>query len=117
MLSRARDERIDGRFFLDKLKKAAEARAHLFKAPDTTAFRLFNGEGDGIGADAVALTVEKPERRRIGRLKQMGSCFSRFFQLVQKETSVDPFISRAGQHPADSFILQTFLSGQAEKSG
>lgn len=53
VLSRARDERIDGRFFLDKLKKASEARAHLFKAPDTTAFRLFNGEGDGIGGVTI----------------------------------------------------------------
>ncbi|CDG27746.1 MULTISPECIES: class I SAM-dependent rRNA methyltransferase [Bacillus amyloliquefaciens group] len=53
VLSRERDERIDGRFFLDKLKKAAEARAHLFKAPDTTAFRLFNGEGDGIGGVTI----------------------------------------------------------------
>ncbi|MFI2984514.1 class I SAM-dependent rRNA methyltransferase [Bacillus velezensis] len=53
VLSRERDERIDGRFFLDKLKKAAEARAHLFKALDTTAFRLFNGEGDGIGGVTI----------------------------------------------------------------
>ncbi|ASB55145.1 23S rRNA (cytosine(1962)-C(5))-methyltransferase [Bacillus velezensis] len=53
VLSRARDERIDGRFFLDKLKKAAEARARLFKAPDTSAFRLFNGEGDGIGGVTI----------------------------------------------------------------
>lgn len=53
VLSRERDERIDGRFFLDKLKKAAEARARLFKAPDTSAFRLFNGEGDGIGGVTI----------------------------------------------------------------
>ncbi|AOC92924.1 class I SAM-dependent rRNA methyltransferase [Bacillus amyloliquefaciens] len=53
VLSRSRDERIDGRFFLDKLKEAAEARAHLFKESDTTAFRLFNGEGDGIGGVTI----------------------------------------------------------------
>ncbi|MCC9022723.1 class I SAM-dependent rRNA methyltransferase [Bacillus nakamurai] len=53
VLSRSRHEQIDGRFFLDKLKKAAEERDHLFKAPDTTAFRLFNGEGDGVGGVTI----------------------------------------------------------------
>lgn len=53
VLSRSRQEQIDLRFFLDKLKKAAEERDHLFKAPDTTAFRLFNGEGDGIGGVTI----------------------------------------------------------------
>ncbi|MBY8911856.1 class I SAM-dependent rRNA methyltransferase [Bacillus sp. YC2] len=53
VLSRSQHEQIDGRFFLDKLKKAAEERDHLFKAADTTAFRLFNGEGDGIGGVTV----------------------------------------------------------------
>ncbi|MBT2634069.1 class I SAM-dependent rRNA methyltransferase [Pseudomonas sp. ISL-88] len=53
VLSRSQHEQIDGRFFLDKLKKAAEERVHLFKAADTTAFRLFNGEGDGIGGVTI----------------------------------------------------------------
>lgn len=48
-LTRNKHEQIDQAFFLSKLTKAAQARAKLFEAQDTTAFRLFNGEGDEIG--------------------------------------------------------------------
>lgn len=46
-----RDERavIDAAFFKGKLIKAIGFRKALFESEDTTAFRLFNGEGDGIG--------------------------------------------------------------------
>ncbi|MCY9089787.1 class I SAM-dependent rRNA methyltransferase [Bacillus mojavensis] len=52
-LTRNKNEHIDQTFFLSKLTKAVHARASLFAAPDTTAFRLFNGEGDGIGGVTV----------------------------------------------------------------
>ncbi|MGQ5178043.1 class I SAM-dependent rRNA methyltransferase [Bacillus halotolerans] len=52
-LTRNKNEQIDQAFFLSKLTKAVQARANLFAAPDTTAFRLFNGEGDGIGGVTV----------------------------------------------------------------
>ncbi|MEC1620699.1 class I SAM-dependent rRNA methyltransferase [Bacillus mojavensis] len=52
-LTRNKNEHIDQTFFLSKLTKAVQARASLFAAPDTTAFRLFNGEGDGIGGVTV----------------------------------------------------------------
>lgn len=45
------DERtvIDKGFFKGKLIKAIGFRKALFESEDTTAFRVFNGEGDGIG--------------------------------------------------------------------
>ncbi|WP_017725882.1 class I SAM-dependent rRNA methyltransferase [Halalkalibacterium ligniniphilum] len=49
ILTRNRDERIDERFFEKKLSAAFNQRKRLFQDPDTTAFRVFNGEGDGIG--------------------------------------------------------------------
>ncbi|UOQ95387.1 class I SAM-dependent rRNA methyltransferase [Halobacillus shinanisalinarum] len=44
---------INGEFFNKKLKKALKDREHLFKDTETTAFRIFNGEGDGIGGFTV----------------------------------------------------------------
>ncbi|KUP36491.1 50S rRNA methyltransferase [Bacillus halotolerans] len=52
-LTRNKNEQIDQAFFLSKLTKAVQARTNLFAAPDTSAFRLFNGEGDGIGGVTV----------------------------------------------------------------
>ncbi len=46
-----RDEKavIDVTFFKNRLIKAMGARKSFFESEDTTAFRVFNGEGDGIG--------------------------------------------------------------------
>ncbi|MCY8599431.1 class I SAM-dependent rRNA methyltransferase [Bacillus spizizenii] len=52
-LTRNKQEQIDQAFFLSKLSKAVQARAKLFAAQDTTAFRLFNGEGDGVGGVTI----------------------------------------------------------------
>ncbi|WP_332649554.1 class I SAM-dependent rRNA methyltransferase [Lysinibacillus sp. 54212] len=49
VLSRKQKEVIDVRFFKKKILEAAEKRADFFASEDTTAFRVFNGEGDGIG--------------------------------------------------------------------
>ena len=49
ILTRKRDERLDQSFFDQRLKKAFERRGDLFIDETTTAFRVFNGEGDGIG--------------------------------------------------------------------
>jgi 23S rRNA (cytosine1962-C5)-methyltransferase len=43
------EEYIDTAFFAKRIKAALNHRQHLFNDPDTTAFRVFNGEGDGIG--------------------------------------------------------------------
>ncbi|WP_170006120.1 class I SAM-dependent rRNA methyltransferase [Bacillus fonticola] len=48
-LTHVQDELINLEFFIKKIKHALNARKHLFGSPDTTAFRVFNGEGDGIG--------------------------------------------------------------------
>ncbi len=40
---------IDVSFFKQKLEKALSKRKSFFTDPNTTAFRVFNGEGDGIG--------------------------------------------------------------------
>lgn len=46
-----RDERtvIDGLFFKNRFIKAIGHRKPFYESEDTTAFRVFNGEGDGIG--------------------------------------------------------------------
>jgi len=49
ILTRNRDERLEQNFFDQRLKKAFERRRDLFIDETTTAFRVFNGEGDGIG--------------------------------------------------------------------
>ncbi|MGE7689525.1 class I SAM-dependent rRNA methyltransferase [Lysinibacillus sp. NPDC097214] len=43
------NETIDKAFFMKKIKKAIQNREAFFNNPHTTAFRIFNGEGDGIG--------------------------------------------------------------------
>ncbi|TSI11062.1 class I SAM-dependent rRNA methyltransferase [Lysinibacillus sp. BW-2-10] len=49
ILTRKEKEQIDLKFFKKKFSEAAEKRANFYASEDTTAFRVFNGEGDGIG--------------------------------------------------------------------
>lgn len=49
VLTRKADEEIDFDFFKSKIVTALNRRDTLFNDPSTTAFRVFNGEGDGIG--------------------------------------------------------------------
>ncbi|MFQ3546001.1 class I SAM-dependent rRNA methyltransferase [Halobacillus rhizosphaerae] len=49
VLSYHEQEEIDQSFFDNRLEKAIQHRKSFFKREDTTAFRLFNSEGDGIG--------------------------------------------------------------------
>ncbi|UCZ53153.1 class I SAM-dependent rRNA methyltransferase [Bacillus shivajii] len=49
VLTQKPNEKIDQMFFEKKLAKALAKRASFYEDPNTTAFRLFNGEGDGIG--------------------------------------------------------------------
>ena len=49
VLTKNEAEAIDTKFFERKIKAALEYRRDYFQNPDTTAFRVFNGEGDGIG--------------------------------------------------------------------
>ena len=49
ILTHNQKEVIDQSFFDQKLKVAIEARRSFYEDHDTTAFRVFNGEGDGIG--------------------------------------------------------------------
>ena len=49
VLSQNQDETFDVPFFEKKLKLAIEHRSSLFQDSTTTAFRVFNGEGDGVG--------------------------------------------------------------------
>ncbi|BDH60292.1 methyltransferase [Lysinibacillus sp. PLM2] len=49
VLTRKEKEKIDKKFFVKKISAAVEKRANFFASEDTTAFRVFNGEGDGIG--------------------------------------------------------------------
>ncbi len=49
ILTQNEREAIDEAFFQKKLQKAYQERQSFFEDSDTTAFRFFNGEGDGIG--------------------------------------------------------------------
>lgn len=49
ILSRNQQEVINQSFFEKKIKIAIDNRKKLFDDQDTTAFRIFNGEGDGVG--------------------------------------------------------------------
>ncbi|MEA1982929.1 MAG: class I SAM-dependent methyltransferase, partial [Campylobacterota bacterium] len=48
-LSKNQDEKIDSTFFAKKIKSALEYRKDFFDDESTTAFRVLNGEGDGLG--------------------------------------------------------------------
>ncbi|MCR1899813.1 class I SAM-dependent rRNA methyltransferase [Irregularibacter muris] len=49
VLTRKKQEDINLEFFKKKLIIALNKRTKFFQDPSTTAFRVFNGEGDGIG--------------------------------------------------------------------
>ena len=53
VLTQKEEEAIDFDFFESKIAKALERREALFADPDTTAFRVFNGEGDGVGGLSI----------------------------------------------------------------
>jgi 23S rRNA (cytosine1962-C5)-methyltransferase len=49
VLSNHEKEQFDHHFFEKTLKAALNRREQFFQSTETTAFRVFNGEGDGIG--------------------------------------------------------------------
>lgn len=49
ILTRKENEEINNDFFRHKIMKAVQYRQAFFQDKETTAFRVFNGEGDGIG--------------------------------------------------------------------
>ncbi|QOY51240.1 class I SAM-dependent rRNA methyltransferase [Candidatus Sulfurimonas baltica] len=49
VLSSNKDEQIDAKYFAKRIKSAIEYREEFFSDEETTAFRVFNGEGDGVG--------------------------------------------------------------------
>ncbi|WP_191566601.1 class I SAM-dependent rRNA methyltransferase [Metabacillus idriensis] len=49
ILSANENEDINQSFFDNKIKTAIQSRTEFFQDEGTTAFRVFNGEGDGIG--------------------------------------------------------------------
>ncbi|MFP5106692.1 class I SAM-dependent rRNA methyltransferase [Neobacillus sp. C211] len=49
VLSRKENDSFDQRFFEKMLKEAIKERESFYQSSETTAFRVFNGEGDGIG--------------------------------------------------------------------
>ncbi len=53
VLSSLKDEKIDIDFFTRKIKSAIEYRVDFFSDQETTAFRVFNGEGDGVGGITI----------------------------------------------------------------
>ncbi|MBN8202277.1 MULTISPECIES: class I SAM-dependent rRNA methyltransferase [Bacillaceae] len=53
ILSRNSQEIFNEAFFATKFKEALKRREALLRDPETTAFRVFNGEGDGIGGITI----------------------------------------------------------------
>ncbi|MDH5161825.1 class I SAM-dependent rRNA methyltransferase [Heyndrickxia oleronia] len=53
ILSQKENAQFDQRFFESKLKMAIQRREEYYNSSDTTAFRVFNGEGDGIGGITI----------------------------------------------------------------
>lgn len=49
LLTKYENEKIDQSFFQKKIAAAIKHRDDYYHSTDTTAFRVFNGEGDGIG--------------------------------------------------------------------
>ena len=49
VLTSKEDEQIDAAYFANKINLAIKYRENFFKDENTTAFRVFNGEGDGVG--------------------------------------------------------------------
>ena len=53
ILSLEKDTNINTAFFTQKIKAAIEYRKEFFADKRTTAFRIFNGEGDGVGGMSI----------------------------------------------------------------
>lgn len=53
ILSYKRDMKIDSDFFISKIKQALEYRKEFISDASTTAFRILNGEGDGVGGLSI----------------------------------------------------------------
>jgi len=53
VLSNKKDEKIDAAFFKRKMEAAIAYRKSFYDSADTTAFRVINGEGDGLGGLTV----------------------------------------------------------------
>lgn len=53
IVSRDEEAIIDSEFFYQKIKAAVEKREAYYKDETTTAFRIFNGEGDGFGGFTI----------------------------------------------------------------
>ena len=53
VLSNSPKSSFDYKFFYDKLRNAFSKRLKLYHSRDTNAFRVFNGEGDGIGGVTI----------------------------------------------------------------
>ncbi|WP_252504650.1 class I SAM-dependent rRNA methyltransferase [Sporosarcina sp. Marseille-Q4943] len=53
VLTRDENEEIDFSFFESKISAALSRREAFFEDSETTAFRIFNGEGDGIGGVTI----------------------------------------------------------------
>jgi len=58
VLSDNKNEKIDSYFFKKKITSAIAYRKEFYESKNTTAFRVFNGEGDGIGG----LTIDYFDR-------------------------------------------------------
>ncbi|MDQ0216266.1 23S rRNA (cytosine1962-C5)-methyltransferase [Oikeobacillus pervagus] len=53
ILTSKENEKIDEAFFVKKISAAIQKRKNFYDSKETNAFRVFNGEGDGIGGVTI----------------------------------------------------------------
>lgn len=110
VLTRNEKEKIDMVFFQRKIYQAIEKRLGLYNNPKTTAFRVFNGEGDGIGG----LTIDFFNGYYLINWYSQGiySFKEQIVEALKKSVEYDAIYEKLrfeGQTPenADGFIVGT----------
>lgn len=110
VLTRNDKEKIDLVFFQRKIYQAIEKRLGLYNNPKTTAFRVFNGEGDGIGG----LTIDFFNGYYLINWYSQGiySFKEQIVEALKKSVEFDAIYEKLrfeGQTPdnADGFIVGT----------
>lgn len=90
------DIEINKGFFLEKFSEAKNLRQALFESDDTTAFRVFNGDGDGIGG----LTIDYYDGYLVVSWYNLG--IYQYRQMIL-ETIQDVFIRAKGIYEKNNF--------------
>ena len=99
ILHQGKPRQIDSEFFTDKIQRAFQARADLEEDPDTTAFRIVNGENDGLGG----LIVDRYENAAVVKIytKAWFPHLRSVIDAVVGLSSIDSVLLRLGREVSD----------------